>query len=181
MYNKSVLIYKIKEEIIKLITKAPNIQDAKNVYLLAKNSKPLDLNSEYAYMLVCDHFSQTSVIAILDEVIIGFISGYVLPKDPKTLFIWQVATHSDYRGKKIPYYMFKNLLLREELLHIDNIKTTISPSNIASKKMFLKLANMLDSKVTTQKYIQKEDFLEESHEEEILYTIEDIKTKRIIL
>ncbi len=156
---------------IKLVSKVPKLKDSKKIFSLIKNSKPLDLNSEYAYMLICEHFKDTSVIAEIEKKIVGVITGYVIPNEPDTLFIWQVAVDKDFRGKRIPYFMFENLLSRKNLSNIKRIKTTISPSNSASQKMFEKFSVKLECSIERRKYITQNDFLIGEHEDETLYTI----------
>ncbi len=156
---------------MKLVTRIPHIEDGKGVYTLIKNSPPLDVNSEYLYILMCDHFRGSSVVAEVDGKIIGVITGYILPEEPDTLFVWQVCVDGDYRGKKIPNFMFENLLSRENLSIIQKIKTTVSPSNLASKAMFEKLTKKLETQIKTEPYIEKEHFSDGGHEEEPVLTI----------
>ena len=76
----------------------PRKNDASEIYNLVKNSKVLDLNSEYLYLLQSTHFIDTCSVAICDEEVVGFVSGYKLPNNQNTLFIWQVAVDEKFRG-----------------------------------------------------------------------------------
>src|SRR5699024_4360962 len=74
------------------------LQQRKHMYTLAKDSKVLDVNSPYSYVMWSTYFQQTSMIATYKDERIGFISGYILPEQPDTLFIWQVAVSEKFRG-----------------------------------------------------------------------------------
>lgn len=146
----------------------PSQDDAKDIYKLIKNSKPLDLNSQYLYLLQTTYFSDTCLIAKYREKTMGFVSGFIHPKDNKIFFVWQIAVHNEFRGKNIAYTMLKRLLENQKLSNIQSIHTTISPSNIASQKVFKKLANELKLDTEISIFANKEDF-EDSHEDELLY------------
>ncbi|MFB5598283.1 MAG: diaminobutyrate acetyltransferase, partial [Nitrosopumilaceae archaeon] len=53
----------------------PLLDDGKKIFELVKNSPPLDVNSEYAYLLLCHHFSDTCAVAKKDSKVIGFLSA----------------------------------------------------------------------------------------------------------
>lgn len=147
------------------------LKDSPAVYDLVDHCKPLDLNSRYAYMLVCTHFSETSVVYERDGKIQGFVSAYIDPRSEHTLFIWQVAVHSDLRDKGIASRMLTSLFARENLSHIQYIETTISPSNKASQNLFYSLVSGTNTDISVMPYFDKELFGGEAHEDEELYRI----------
>jgi|LGOV01.1.fsa_nt_gb L-2,4-diaminobutyric acid acetyltransferase len=157
----------------------PNLEDCEKIYTLVNASKPLDLNSRYAYMLVSTHFRDTSIIAKVDNKIVGFISSYVLPEFQNILFVWQVAVDISQRGQGLALSLLRALLKRDNLQDINFIETTICPSNIASKKLFLKLAKSLETQVEEEIYFRKELFVEEAHEDEILYKVGPFNLKKV--
>jgi len=148
----------------------PTKNDAKHIYKLVKDTKVLDLNSEYLYLLQSTHFKETCIVAKVEAQIVGFVSGYIKPNAPHTLFIWQVGVDSTYRGNDIAGKMLRGLLAYENLQNITTIETTISPSNQASQRVFTKLTQSLDASITQSEYFGIEDF-NHAHEAEILYTI----------
>ena len=83
-----------------LITE-PNASHAAAMWRIARDSKTLDLNSSYAYLLWCAHFSSTSAVATVGEEVIGFVTGYVPPDDPGTIMIWQIAVRDDFQGRGV--------------------------------------------------------------------------------
>ena len=88
-----------KDQSQRLITmRKPNPEDGSVVNNLVENCKPLDTNSMYCNNLQCSHFRDTAVLAEEQGETIGFISGYLLPEQPDTLFVWQVAVSPKARG-----------------------------------------------------------------------------------
>ncbi len=158
---------------MKLVTRIPNIKDAIEVYRLIDRCKPLDLNSEYYYMIMCSHFRGTSVVAEAEGEIVGFISAYQKPEDLRTLFVWQVAVDSRFRGKKVSKLMMANILTRANVKIVDKIETTVSPSNMASLGLFKSMAKTLKADMSDSKFISS-DMFDGEHEEEVLYTIKPV-------
>jgi L-2,4-diaminobutyric acid acetyltransferase len=67
---------------------------------LVNRCPPLDTNSTYCNLLQCHHFANTSCAALTpNKRLVGFVSGYIVPQAPDTLFIWQVAVDHSQRGK----------------------------------------------------------------------------------
>jgi diaminobutyrate acetyltransferase len=107
---------------------SPN--DGVALYELVAACPPLDLNSRYAYLLLCRHHAKTCVIAECDGVVAGAITAYVLPAQPDTLFVWRVAVAPRMRGKNIGTRMLQHLLQHcIETLQLRWMETSISPSN----------------------------------------------------
>ncbi len=153
------------------------MKDSPAVYELVDHCRPLDLNSRYAYMLVCTHFSATSVVYESDGEIQGFVSGYIDPRSENTLFIWQVAVHDSLRGKGVASEMLKSLLSRKNLSHIEYIETTISPSNKASQNLFYHFVSELNTKLSVEPYFDQDLFGGEAHEDEELYRMGPLNLK----
>lgn len=154
-----------------LIFRAPNVNDANEVYNLIRESKPLDLNSRYNYLLLCDHFQDTCIIAEAGGHVCGFISGYFHPKKTNTFFLWQIATHSNMRKKGLGRQMLDNLFARPEMKGIAWLETTISPSNTASQGFFRSFAAAHGAECTESLYYNVDLFGDEGHEEECLFRI----------
>ncbi|MEX0958445.1 MAG: diaminobutyrate acetyltransferase [Burkholderiales bacterium] len=138
---------------------------------LIKACKPLDVNSTYAYLLLCHHFAETCVIALEGERIVGFISAYIPPSATDTLFVWQVAVHETARGQKLGGAMLTHLLARSVSRNVRYLETTVSPSNIPSSRLFERFARNLGADCVKTPLFEREDFGAEAHEEEVLYRI----------
>lgn len=143
----------------------PKAKDGKEVCQLVKRCPPLDVNSEYLYLLMCEHFANTCVIAKTDSKIIGFISAYIIPTQKNTIFVWQVAVDEDFRGQGISSKMIKSILERPACESITYLEATVTPSNVSSRKMFEAAAAHLNCEITTDSYFTKEYF-NEGHEPE---------------
>jgi L-2,4-diaminobutyric acid acetyltransferase len=155
-----------------LSLRQPVRKDGAALYELIAACPPLDLNSRYAYMLLCEHFAQTCVIAEADGEVVGAVTGYVLSDRPDTLFIWQLAVAQPMRGQKLGRRMLEHLLQRCIVSrHINWLEATISPSNQASRKLFTELAARHGAGCTTSALFPANDFGESGHEEECLYRI----------
>ena len=158
------------------ITK-PNKKYAKYIYELVQESKLLDVNSEYLYLLLCEHFSGTCSIAVCKEKVIGFVSAYILPEQKNTLFIWQMAVDDEFRGNDLARKLILNIIKREENINIEYINTTISPNNVASQNVFKKLKKSLYTEITSEFFFQLTDFKQE-HNKEVLYKIGPFKLRK---
>ncbi|NIU01494.1 MAG: diaminobutyrate acetyltransferase, partial [Nitrosopumilaceae archaeon] len=140
---------------------------------------PLDINSEYLYILICHHFSKTSVVAVDGSTVAGFISGYIPPAQPDTLFIWQVATAENYRKKGLALKMAKNILARSSCNNVKFIEATVTPSNVPSRKFFESLANEMKGEFKIGPLFTKEHFFSASHEQEDLIKIGPIQRTKL--
>jgi len=149
----------------------PQIEDGNQIYHLVKKCKPLDINSLYYYLLICTHFDQTSVIAELDNEIVGYISAYINPHHENTLFIWQVAVHHGMRGQGLATKMMMDILEREKVKSVEFLETTVTPSNQASMSLFGKIASELDTNLQKFSFFTSDLFGESNHEEELLLRI----------
>ncbi|ACL02877.1 L-2,4-diaminobutyric acid acetyltransferase [Desulfatibacillum aliphaticivorans] len=136
------------------------------VHELIRNCAPLDLNSEYAYHLLCRHFASTCVIAELESRIAGFISGYIKPSDDQTFFVWQVAVSPDFRKRGLGLSMLHWLADQTDCKQFE---TTISPSNKASQSLFLRFAADRGLNVRRETFIESYETEKGLHEEEILF------------
>ena len=84
-----------------LVFRKPGVSDGPTIYDLVTRSKPLDVNSRYNYLLLCSHFANTCAVAESDATVQAFISAYVPPEQPDTLFVWQVAVDASLRGQGV--------------------------------------------------------------------------------
>ena len=154
----------------------PVCEDSPALYALIKRSPPLDLNSRYAYMLVATHFAKTSVVAKVDGEVVGLVSAYVLPEKPDTLFVWQVAVDASMRGAGLAQRLVLHAL--KSMPSARFIETTITPSNVASQKLFERLAASLETSIESKPFLPHALFGEDAHEDEDLYVIGPIHTTK---
>ena len=156
----------------------PKKSHTKEIIKLVKNTKVLDINSEYLYYLQTIHFNKFCCVAFDKKEknrVIGFVSGYLIPEE-NSLFIWQVAVHEKYRGLGIATKMILKIVSRKSIEKIDFIKTTVSPNNKSSIKVFEKVAKILKTKIKKYNFLKSRDFTN-SHEDEPIYIIGPINKK----
>ncbi len=125
----------------------------------------------YAYLLLCHHHADTCVVAHNGDELVGFVSGYVLPRDPQTFFVWQVAVHPGARGAKLGVRMLQHILGRQSTSSTRYVETTVSPLNVASRRMFQRFAETISASVSEQTLFDRTAFGPEDHEEEVLFRI----------
>ena len=158
-----------------LVFSRPGVDDAAGIRSLVELCKPLDLNSTYAYLLLCHHFGATCVVARSRGRIVGFVSAYRPPADPQVLFIWQVAVDPRARGTGLGADMIQQLLARADLKNIRYLETTVSPSNHASRRMFQRIAHRMDVSLQEQVLFGRNCFGGDDHEDEVLFRIGPIQ------
>lgn len=137
--------------------------------------KVLDLNSSYQYLLWCTYFSKTSVVVENDNRIVGFVSGFIKPKSPDTLFIWQVAVDESERGKGLATKMLQYLLEQDTCNQVSYIEATVSPSNVPSQQLFHGLARKNDTEIHVSDCFSADDFPEKGHEDELTHQVGPFK------
>lgn len=156
-----------------LILDAPRLEDGAALWRIARDSRTLDLNSSYGYLLWCRDFADTSVVA-RDErgEPVGFITGYVRPRRPQTLVVWQVAVDESARGRGLAAAMLDGLIARVARdAGIDGIETTVTPDNTPSNRLFTSFAERHGAAVEKEVLFDADVFPESGHEPEVLYRI----------
>jgi len=150
---------------------APRVSDGAGIHRLIAECDPLDLNSTYAYLLLCRHFAGTCVKAERAGRTVGFVSAYRPPERGDVIFVWQVAVDGSLRGQGLAGRMLQQLLARPAARGCRYLETTVSPSNGPSLKLFHRLARELDAPVDCQAMFEEADFGDERHESETLIRI----------
>ncbi|MBT8420920.1 MAG: diaminobutyrate acetyltransferase [Gammaproteobacteria bacterium] len=149
------------------------IEDAARMWQFVIDSKALDPNSPYCYLVLCHHFANTCVVAdFVDGTMAGFIAGYRPPEAHDTVVVWQIGSAARHRGRGLGLAMLGELLRREDCREVSYLEATVTPSNTASRAMFTALARELKAD-----YIQSTGFeaslfpKESNHEPERLFRI----------
>lgn len=150
----------------------PRRNDGAAIHQLVSECPPLDLNSLYAYLLLCEHHAHTCVVAESPGGRIdGFVSAYLLPIRPDVLFVWQVAVHSRARGHRLGRAMLGHILERQECRHVRHLETTVGPDNQASRRTFAGLAGERGAHVSEQPFFDRQAFGGADHDDEMLLRI----------
>ncbi|QKV95645.1 diaminobutyrate acetyltransferase [Streptomyces sp. NA02950] len=150
----------------------PRVEDGAAIWRIARDSKTLDLNSSYSYLLWCRDFAATSVVA-RDGAggPVAFITGYIRPERPETLVVWQVAVDHAWRGRGLAATLLDGLTLRVAGMGVRGIETTITPDNTASNRLFTSFAERHGAPVEREVLFDGGLFPDGGHEPEVLYRI----------
>ncbi|MFI5974339.1 diaminobutyrate acetyltransferase [Streptomyces sp. NPDC051452] len=161
-----------------LLIDRPAMSDGAALWRLAKDSKTLDLNSSYSYLLWCRDFADTSAVARgADGEPVGFVTGYVRPDRPGTLLVWQVAVDSRHRGLGIAAALLDGLTARLTAERgITDVETTITPGNTASERLFTSFAARHGAQVGREVLFPADLFPDSPHDPEVLYRIGPLTT-----
>ncbi|CAN5482186.1 diaminobutyrate acetyltransferase [soil metagenome] len=109
------------------------------MHRLVGETKVLDLNSTYTYLLMATDFAETSIVAERDGDLCGLITGYHPPTRPEVLFVWQVAVARAARGTGLAATMLDTLAHRVRDCrhgHPVTVEATVAPGNSASRALF---------------------------------------------
>jgi len=149
----------------------PVSEDGAAIWELIRACKPLDENSMYCNLIQCDHFADTCVLAELTGEPVGWISAYVRPDDPETLFVWQVAVSELARGRGLGSRMLRHVLARDECAGITRMQTTITQDNKASWALFGRFAEKVGGDLEDEPHYKCEDHFDGAHATEHMVTI----------
>ncbi|APY88962.1 diaminobutyrate acetyltransferase [Streptomyces alfalfae] len=152
---------------------SPAVADGAAIWRIARDSKVLDLNSSYSYLLWCRDFAATSVVARgADGEPVGFITGYFRPERPDTLLVWQVAVDHAQRGRGLAGALLDGLTAKVTAGRAPiTVETTITPGNTASERLFLSYARRHGAAVEQKILFDAGLFPDDGHEPEVLYRI----------
>jgi len=149
----------------------PRSEQGMAVSRLVAACPPLDTNSVYCNLLQCSHFADTSVAAVLDGELVGFVSGYIVPQRPDTLFVWQVAVGEQARGRGLASAMILDILQRDSCRQVRWLETTTTSANGASWKLFRGVASRLDAPLASAEWLERDHHFGGHHDAEFLVRI----------
>lgn len=150
----------------------PAPEDGADIWELVQSCKPLDENSIYCNLIQCDHFRETCIVAELGGEIVGWVSAYILPYDPETLFVWQVAVSEKARGLGLGTEMLSELLNRKNCADVSRLQTTITADNEPSWALFRKFAEAQGAKPDVRAYYTQALHFRERQSTEHLVTFD---------
>jgi len=159
--------------------RAPNDTDGSRVWELIESTAALDSNSLYANLLQCSDFAGTCAIAERDGKVVGWMSGYVPPSQPGTLFVWQVCVSDAARGQGLGKRLIANVLARPENAKLDHVTCTITSDNQASWALFGSVAKALDAPLQRAGRFDREKHFAGEHASEFAVTIGPIHRDRV--
>lgn len=152
-----------------LVLRAPTVADGAAMWRLAEASGGLDLNTPYAYLLWCRDFAATSAIAEIGGEAVGYVTGFLRPEEPSTLFVWQVTTSPEVRGRGLAGRMIESVLdrLGDRVTHLE---ASVTPDNVASRRTFAGVAERRGAALVEEELFVGTDF-PTPHDPEVLVRI----------
>ena len=149
--------------------RAPRPDEGALLWELARDSERLDLNTPYAYMLWARDFHATTLVADVDDEIVGFVTGFWRPEEAGTLMVWQIAVAEEHRGHGIAGRMLDALV---EQTGATTLETTITRANEASVRLFAAFAERFGAQHTVRDLFDEEHFPEDDQwQAELLHRI----------
>lgn len=149
----------------------PSAEDGLGVAALIRATPALDDNSLYCNLLQCTHFAATCAIAERDGEIVGWMSGYIPPDMPETLFVWQVCVGEAGRGQGLGGRLIGAVLMRPACARVRKIACTITPDNAASWALFGSVARKLGAPLRHVEHFTRNDHFGGQHDSELAVTI----------
>lgn len=154
----------------------PTADDGKEMFRIVKESEVLDVNSSYSYLMWSKYFNKTSIVASCEDEVIGFVSGFLFPDSPDTLFVWQVAVDPKFRGHGLATKLIDQLIQQlDKIDEVNYLEATVTPSNIPSSKLFQGLAKKNNTECTVFECFSEDQFPDPNHEAELTYRVGPFK------
>lgn len=152
------------------VFRVPTAADGLRMWEIARDSRVLDVNSEYAYVLWGKEFSESSIVVETGGRVVGYVTGFIRPSEPRTIFVWQVGVDADQRGRGLAKRMLHEIMDNLAPTGVNRLRTTVTPDNEASQRTFGSLARERGLDFTREDFISGE-LLGEGSEPEDLYTV----------
>jgi L-2,4-diaminobutyric acid acetyltransferase len=137
------------------------------VWSLVRDSSVLDLNSPYAYLLLCSDFAETCLVAEGAGRVVGFAGAYRPPPRPDSLFVWQIVTASELQGAGIGARLLDALFLRPACRDVRFLEATVTASNEKSRALFAGFARRRELPLVELPGFGCDLFPAADHEEEV--------------
>lgn len=151
--------------------RVPRREDGAGVWRLIRETESLDDNSMYCNLLQCTHFASTCALAEINGEIVGWMSGYIPPETPDTLFVWQICVSGKARGQGLAKRLIRAVLARNACARVRRIQSTITDANDASWALFGSIAEALDTDMERKAHFRRDEHFDGLHDTEFLVTI----------
>lgn len=144
--------------------------DGRDMWRFVREAGVLELNQSYAYILICQHFGNTCLVAEVDQKVVGFVLAYVPPRQPDTIFVWQIGVAREVRGRGVGMRLLRQLLALDGCRNVTYLEASVTPSNKPSQNLFRSFARKWGVPCRKLPFFPSE-FFPEPHEPEYLYRV----------
>ncbi|WP_225827634.1 diaminobutyrate acetyltransferase [Streptomyces naphthomycinicus] len=152
------------------VFRTPTPDDGLKVWELVENTPGLDSNSPYAYVLWFRDFADCSLVATVDDEIVGFLTGYRRPEEPETYFVWQTAVSPRHGIPFLGVKLFEAAAERQRARGARFVEASVSAENRSILMVLRQYARRRAADITEQ-LLFPGDLLGEGHHDEILQRI----------
>lgn len=163
-----------KGKALNIIFRSATAADGAQMWRFVQEAGVLELNPSYAYILLCQHFGDTCLVAELNGEMVGFVLAYVPPRQSDTVFVWQIGVSRKVRGRGVGLQLLRQLLACDGCRNVTYLEASVTPSNTASLNLFRAFARQSHVRCRKVPFFPSE-FFPEPHEPEHLYRMGPIE------
>jgi L-2,4-diaminobutyric acid acetyltransferase len=142
------------------VFRAPVPEDGPAVWQLVENTPGLDSNSVYYYTLWFRDFTDGSLVATVDDELVGFL----------TYFVWQTAVNPRHGIPFLGVKLFQAAADEQVSKGARYVEATVSAENKAIIMVLKQFAKKHSAQVETR-LLFPADLFADSHHDEVLYRI----------
>lgn len=157
-----------------IIYRAATATDGGEMWKFVEAAGVLEQNPSYAYILLCQHFGDTCLVAERGGEMVGFVLAYIPPRQPDTVFVWQVGVSKVVRGKGVGMRLLRHLMALPACRNVKYLEASVTPSNTPSQNLFRAFAKRSNTECRKLPFFPSE-FFPEPHESEHLYRVGPIE------
>ncbi|WP_424919077.1 diaminobutyrate acetyltransferase [Streptomyces sp. wa1064] len=152
------------------VFRTPRPEDGIAVWELVRDTPGLDTNSRYFYVLWFRDFADCSLLATVDDEIVGFLLGYRRPGEPDTYFVWQTAVSPRHGIPFLGVKLFEAAADRQRERGARYVEATVSAENKAILMVLRQYARKRSAEVA-DRVLFPSGWLGEGHHDEVLHRI----------
>jgi L-2,4-diaminobutyric acid acetyltransferase len=179
--SEKLTVQSEKLAVDRVMLRPPVPSDGYTLNQLVAASPPLDGNSVYCNLLQASHFAETSVAATLNDKLVGYISAYIPPNEPGTLFVWQVVVAEEARGQGLAKQMLRWLVDLPACESVVGLSTTITADNAASWALFEGFAREFGIIPAKSVLFQRDKHFGGQHDDEYLLRIAPLPNRHHVI
>jgi diaminobutyrate acetyltransferase len=121
--------------------------DGLALHRIVDEGRVLELNTAYAYVLLSDHFRETTVVAELEGRPVGFVAAYRPPTHPDAVFVWQIGVAEAARGRGLASRLLDTLVRQPGCRGVRFLEATVATDNEPSRRLFESFGRRHDASV----------------------------------
>lgn len=157
----------------KIHFRTPSVEDGPVVRQLVQAAGILEVNTAYFYLIFCEEFQNSCLVAEQAGVVVGVVLGFRRPQSIDTLFCWQIGVLPSARGQGLAKKMLNAWLRLAGNETVTRVQASVAEDNVASDRLFRAFARDLGTQCTVTPWLTPK-LLPTGHSAEPLYDISPI-------